>query len=150
MKSLIVLVSYYHNNTRKVAEVVQKVLDAEVKSPQETSPEELEQYDLLGFGSGIYAGKHHELLLDLADRLPKASKRRTFIFSTSGETRHVDKFHSKLRGKLQSKGYLIVGEFNCPSFDTNGFLKHIGGMSKGRPNAEDLRKAEEFASRLKI
>jgi menaquinone-dependent protoporphyrinogen IX oxidase len=75
-----------------------KVLDAEIRSPQETNPEELEQYGILGFGSGIYAGKHHELLLDFTNRLPKVSNGgRAFIFSTSGETRHADKFHSKLR-----------------------------------------------------
>jgi hypothetical protein len=29
------------------------------------------------------------------------------------------------------------------------FLKYIGGMNKGRPNAEDLKHAEEFAENLK-
>jgi flavodoxin len=61
----------------------------------------------------------------------------------------VAKDHSKLREKLQSKGYLIVDEFACKGFNTNSFLKYIGGMNKGRPNAEDLKNAEEFAENLK-
>jgi flavodoxin len=53
LKSLIVVFSYHHKNTQKVAEVMAKVLDAQVKSPQQTALEELSQYDLVGFGSGI-------------------------------------------------------------------------------------------------
>jgi flavodoxin len=61
----------------------------------------------------------------------------------------VAKAHSPLREKLQSKGYVIVDEFNCPGFNTNSFLKVLGGINKGRPNAEDLKRAEEFAKQLK-
>jgi hypothetical protein len=32
---------------------------------------------------------------------------------------------------------------------TNSFLKLFGGLNKGRPNAEDLKHAEEFAQNLK-
>ncbi len=54
-----------------------------------------------------------------------------------------------LKEKLQSKGYVIVDEFSCPGFNTNSFLKYFGGLNKGRPNAEDLKRAEEFARNLK-
>ena len=54
-----------------------------------------------------------------------------------------------LREKLQSKGYLIVDEFTCLGFNTNSFMKYLGGMNKGRPNAQDLKQAEEFAQNLK-
>ena len=60
MKSLLVLYSYHHHNTEKIAKVFAKVLDAEIKTPQEIKPEELQDYDLIGFGSGIYSAKHHE------------------------------------------------------------------------------------------
>jgi flavodoxin len=148
MKSLIVLVSYHHNNTQKIAEVMAKVLSAEIKSPQQTSPEELQQYDLVGFGSGNYFGKHHKDLLKLADKLPQFVNKKAFIFSTSGDTRKVPEAHLPLKEKLQSKGYKIEGEFNCAGFDTYGALKLVGGIKKGRPNAEDLKHAEEFALKL--
>jgi len=35
MKSLLVLYSYHHNNTEKIANVFAKVLDAQIKSPQQ-------------------------------------------------------------------------------------------------------------------
>ena len=147
MKSLLVLYSYHHNNTEKIANVFAKVLDAQIKTPQHINPEELQEYDLIGFGSGIYGGKHHELLLDLADNLPQVTNKKGFIFSTSATITAKD--HLKLRKKLQSKGYMIVNEFNCKGFNTNSFMKYFGGMNKGRPNAEDLNHAEKFAQNLK-
>ncbi len=53
IKSLVILFSYHHKNTEKIANVIAKVLDCEVKTPMEIHPETLQQYDLIGFGSGI-------------------------------------------------------------------------------------------------
>jgi flavodoxin len=135
-----------------------KVLDAGVKSPQQTIPEELQEYDLIGFGSGIYHYQHHVSLLDLVDKLPQITNKRTFIFSTTGAPiafgesalAEAIKYHVPLRKKLEAKGYTIVDEFICAGFNTNRFLKWFGGINKGRPNAEDLKNAAEFASKLKI
>jgi len=109
IKSLLVLFSYHHKNTEKIAKVFAKVLDAQIKKPQQINPEELQEYNLIGFGSGIYGAKHHKVLFDLADTLPQVTNKKAFIFSTSaimGKAK-VAKDHSKLREKLQSKGYMI-------------------------------------------
>ncbi len=148
MRSILVLFSYHHNNTRKVAEVFAEVLDAQIIAPREVGPEDLRSYDLVGFGSGIYDGKHHVDLLALADRIPTAAGKKVFIFSTSFD-RRIDQIHSSLRTILEPKGYIIVDEFNCGGFNTNSFLKYFGGLNKGRPNAEDLKLAEGFANGLK-
>lgn len=151
MKTLLVLYSYHHHNTDKIAKVFAKVLDAEIKTPQEIKPDELQEYDLIGFGSGIYSAKNDESLLKLADELPGVNNKNVFIFSTAGITgkSKVHKDHSMLRGKLESKGYTIVDEFQCKGFNTNSFLRLFGGMNKGRPNAQDLKNAEDFAVNLK-
>jgi flavodoxin len=149
VKSLLVLFSYHHKNTEKIANVFAKVLDAQIRTPQQIEPEELQEYGLVGFGSGIYGGKHHESLLDLADKLPQVTNRRAFIFSTSSNLEPLAKNHSALREKLQSKGYMIVDEFSCAGFNTNSFIKLFGGINRGRPNAQDLQRAEEFAQSLK-
>jgi flavodoxin len=155
MKSLLVLFSHHHNNTAKLANVFAEVLDAQIKTPQQINSRELQEYNLIGFGSGIYGYKHHKLLFDLVDKLPQVTNRKAFIFSTSGVTRKfavnnsIDDPHLPLREKLQSKGYMIIDEFNCAGFNTNSFLKLFGGMKRGRPNAEDLKHAEEFAQKLK-
>ena len=54
MKSLLVLYSYHNRNTEKIAVAMAKVLEAEIKTPEQVKPEELPAYDLVGFGSGIY------------------------------------------------------------------------------------------------
>ncbi|MGZ7068515.1 MAG: flavodoxin family protein [Methanobacterium sp.] len=151
MKNLIVLFSYHHHNTEKIANVFAKVLDAEIKTPQQINPEEPQYYDLVGFGSGIYSAKNHESILELANKLTQVKEKNAFIFSTSGMTgkSKVTKDHSTLREKLESKDYKIVDEFQCKGFNTNSFLRLFGGMNKGRPNSKDLKHAEEFALNLK-
>lgn len=151
--------SYHHKNTEKIANVIAKVLDAQIKKPQQVNPDELQEYSLIGFGSGIYGAKHHTDLLNLVDKLPQVTNGKAFIFSTNGVPERFTskdsnfepsaKFHLPLREKLQSKGYMIVDEFSCAGFNTNSFLKLFGGINKGRPNAEDLKHAEEFALKLK-
>ena len=151
MKSLLIIFSYHHNNTEKIAKVFSKVLDAQIKTPQQINPKELQEYDLIGFGSGIDSDKHYQVLLDFADKLPHLADKNAIIFSTSGITGEEKraKDHSALREKLQSKGCRIIGEFQCRGFNTNSFLRFFGGMNKGRPNAEDLQRAEKFAQNLK-
>ena len=151
MKSLLIVYSYHHMNTEKVAKVFAKVLDAEIKLPQNIASEELQICDMIGFGAGIDSGRHYKILLDFADKLHPVTDNKAFIFSTSaiqGESK-VSKDHSALRKILHSKGYIIVDEFSCKGHNTNSFLKYLGGMNKGRPNAEDLRDAKEFAEKLK-
>jgi len=151
VKSLLIVFSYHHNNTQKVAEVIAKVLDAQILTPREINLEEVQEYDLVGFGSGIYGEKHHRTLLELSDTLPQITDKKAFVFSTSammGKDK-VAKDHLTLREKLQSKGYVIVDEFACKGFNTNSFMKYLGGMNKGRPNAEDLKHAEDFAQKMK-
>ena len=100
---------------------------------------------------------HHKSILNLAEKLPQVTNKKAFIFSTSGALgkfaeeffKYTTKAHTQLREILQSKGYIVVDEFSWPGFNTNSFLKYIGGMNKGRPNTEDLLHAEEFAQRLK-
>ncbi len=148
---LLVLFSYHHKNTEKIANVFAKVLAAQIQTPRQVSLEEVQGYDIVGFGSGIYDDKHHRTLLELADKLPQVTDKKAFIFSTSammGKDK-VAKDHLTLRRNLQSKGYIIVDEFACKGFNTNSFLKYMGGMNKGRPNAEDLKRAEEFVQNMK-
>lgn len=150
MKTLIVLYSYHHNNTEKVAEAISGVLDADIKHPNDVSLDEIGKYELIGFGSGIYGDKHHPTVLELAAKLPGNSNQRVFIFTTCAITNESKKKtdHKAIRDILESKGVKIAGEFQCVGFNTNSFLKYLGGMNKGRPNEKDLEKARAFARKL--
>jgi flavodoxin len=148
LKTLIICFSYHHKNTEKIASVFARTLEAQIKTPLEVSLQELLDYDLVGFGSGISFGHHYKVLLDFAEKMPAVTNKKAFIFSTSGQRGNGPKFHRKLREKLESKGFSIIGDFNCAGFDTYGLLKIAGGIQKGHPNEEDLKQAEAFVKDL--
>jgi flavodoxin len=162
-KRLIILFSMENSNTAKVAKAIANVLEADVKTPQQVTPDDIEKYDLIGFGSGIFDQRHHVDLLKFADILPFGLNKNAFIFSTSGiarkstlrsdgtpksKNKNFTDPHAELREKLLSKGFTMVGEFNCVGFNNNSFLKLFGGMNKGRPNENDLKIAGEFAMNI--
>lgn len=152
---LIVLFSYFHHNTEKIARIIAEVLNARILKPQEVDPQALERYALLGFGSGIYDYKQHKSLFDLADKMQKAADQKVFLFSTCGvpalfaNEKVFRGNHLPLREELELKDYEVVGEFGCAGYNTNSFLKYFGGINKGRPNTSDLANAKEFALSLK-
>jgi flavodoxin len=150
MRSIIIVDSYHHGNTLKIANAFARVLNCSVISPAQVEAKDLTQYDLIGFGSGIDSGRHYKPLLDLIDQISEVQATPAFIFSTSAiqSQKKVEKDHALLREKLKSKGYLIVGEFSCKGYNTNSFLKFVGGLNKGKPDENDFREAEEFALAL--
>ena len=154
MKTLIIYQSIHHGNTEKVAKAIAKTLDAELLRVDqvELDANMLSDYDLIGFGSGIYGGKHHESLFAFVDKLPSMENKKAFIFSTRGIIKlpFIPDFHKPLKKKLQGKGFNIIGEFSCRGWITLGVFKIAGGLSKSKPDEKDLRQAENFASSLKI
>jgi len=151
VKVAVVYASVYYGNTEKVAKVIAEVLKADLYKAWEVDPSTLLQYDLIGFGSGIYFGKHHKSLFKLVEKLLKVEGKKAFVFSTSGIRKIpiVHNFHKPLIKKLREKGFSIVGEFSCRGFEDYGPFKLIGGINKGRPSEEDLNKARKFAFSLK-
>jgi flavodoxin len=147
-RALLVLFSYHHQSTEKVAKAMASALGCEIAWPQDVDPDALLDYDLVGFGSGIYDDKHHQSLLELAESMAPADGGNAFLFSTSFDT-DLRKVGQALRERLEAKGYAIVGEYNSAGFNTNSFLKWFGGLNKGRPNADDLARAESFARELR-
>ena len=146
MKTLIVYTSVHHQNTEKVARVMAEELNADLVRTIEAQPGMPASYDLVGFGSGIYFGKHHKTLLGFVETLPPATQKRVFVFSTCGDGKI---HHAALKEKLVNKGFAVVDEFCCKGWDTVGPLKLFGGINKGRPDGNDLAAAWAFAQGLK-
>lgn len=144
-KVLIICQSIHHGNSMKIAKAIGEVLHAEIKKPNEVKS--ISGYDLIGFGSGIYNGKHHESLFDFLVPLDIQNNKKVFIFSTASFK--FMKMHKALRKKLVSKGFDIMGEFMCKGFMDYKFLKHFfGGLNKKRPNNKDIEDAKQFAENL--
>jgi flavodoxin len=75
MKTLIVYTSVHHQNTENVAKVMTEELEADIVPTVKAQPGMVAGYDLVGFGSGIYFGKHHKTLIQFAETLPAAFPR---------------------------------------------------------------------------
>lgn len=157
-KVLIILAASPAGSTARVAGAIAEELGARVAGPDQAEGVRAGDFALVGFGSGVFHGKHHASLLALADALPPALHAKAFLFSTCGIparfagpqaiAEYTGKNHAALREKLRAKGYEIVGEFGCPGFNDNKFLKLFGGLNRGRPNAADLESARSFAKGL--
>jgi flavodoxin len=149
MKSLIVCVSVSHNNTRRVADCMARVLNADVAEPETVDPNTIHEYDLVGFGSGIYLMAVHPRLWNFVRGLPRVYAIPAFTFFTSGGPEIPLVGYSQLiRNQLTSKGFNVLDSFSCRGFDTAGLLWLVGGLNKGRPNDQDLGGAATFAARL--
>lgn len=150
MKSLIVCVSISHGSTRRVADRMAEVLDADAAEPETVDPQTLHGYDLVGFGSGIYCGMVHPRLWMFVRRLPRVDGVRAFTFFTSGAPEvPLFGYGWPMRHRLASKGVRVFDSFSCRGFDTVGPFGLIGGLNKGRPDERDLDRAAAFAVRLR-
>lgn len=146
--TLIICSSVHHKNTMKIAEVIGEVLDAEIIDPKDFNMEILSNYDLIGFGSGIYNGDHHKSILNLATAINKQNNKKAFIFSTA--TFPLKIMHKSLKKILIKKEFDIIGHFCCKGFMNYSFTKYLfGGLNKGRPNDIDFKRAQDFAIKIK-
>jgi flavodoxin len=147
---LVLCKSAHHGNTARVADTIAHELDAEVASSDEVPYTDIEHYQLLGFGSGVYYGRMHEELSKWLCGLPDSPTQAlpAFIFSTSGLPWLAWLWHRPLRRLLARKGFRLVGEYSCGGYDSWGPLRLLGGLNRTHPDERDLARAAEFARGL--
>ena len=155
MKTLIIY-SSVHGNTEKIAKAIAEVMNAELKKVDDAIADDIKNYDLIGFGSGIYYGRHHKNLLKFAENA-NGNGKKAFIFSTSSGKKLpiINNFDKALLKKLSKRGFTVIGNFNCRGkkayYNTPGLIirPFCGQKEEDRPNAEDIEKAKKFAENMK-
>lgn len=151
-RCLILCKSEHHGNTATVARAMADTLgpDTLVAAPEEIPYTSVDEYGLVGFGSGVYFGRMHGALWAWLSGLPDAvaPARPAFVFSTSGLPFMAKTWHAPLKKLLARKGFETIGEFTCRGFDTWGPLWFAGGLNRTHPDDRDLERAREFARRL--
>lgn len=151
MKSLIVYYSNYNQNTEKIAKVFAKKINADLMNIKETKEINIDKYNLIGFGSGVYKENLSPKIFKIAEKLSLTDK-NIFVFSTSGIGAKF--YNKKLIKLLRSKGGLCKGSFACKgSFDNKSLcnIRIFNILSKfaaGHPNESDVNKAEEFINKV--
>nr|WP_240945659.1 flavodoxin family protein [Rhodococcus sp. HNM0569] len=147
---MIVCVSVSHGNTTKVADVMSEVLSAPVVTPDEIDPADVVGYDVVGFGSGIFNMSFHPELRAFVSALPSHQAGAAFLFSSSGFPEPPFRRYTRpLRQTLRQKGFDTLDPFSCRGFDTYLPLKLVGGVRKGRPDADDLLAARTYAEQVR-
>ena len=138
---LIIYHSEHHGNTKKIAKAMAEKINADILKAADVNLNKFEEYDIVGFGSGVYNGKLHKELSEILSKLPQQDDKKGFIFSTTGSKTYSSMAHERFRPMLEEKSFEIVGEFSCLGFDT-ALTKE--GINKGRPNKQDIKDAEDF------
>lgn len=146
-KAILLYSSLSRGNTSKIAQVIAREMRSDLMRTADFSLTSLVKYDLIGFGSGIYNGKPHKKLLETIEKLPDDFRGRyAFIFCTSRSCK--DSNLENLRRLLEKKGFILLGTFHTYGFYTNGILRLVGGINKGRPNSLDYMDAADFAKSI--
>lgn len=151
MKSLILYYSSYNKNTEKIARVFAEKIHSELINIKDAPNIDIEKYDLIGFGSGVYKEALSPNLIKFVDGL-NLKGRNVFVFSTSGTG--IRYYNNGLIRLLVSKGAINRGSFACrgsftaSEFTSNRIFNIMGRLSQGHPNDKDLKKAERFIERV--
>lgn len=133
MISTTVIYQSRKGNTKKVAEAIAEVTDAELIDIH--VPSVLPQTDLLFVGMGIYAGKPDQDLLDYLELLPVNEIRGAAVFSTSCKGNDCMELAINI---LEHKGITV--------YPVHLALKgKFLFMNRKLPGVEELTRAKEFA-----
>jgi len=145
MKTLVLYHSEHHGNTKKIADVIAKTLGAEMLPASDFKSTAIDDYGLVGFGSGVYYSKFHAALYRAVESLPPQQEKKAFLFSTTGSKTYSLRAHESFKALLSERGFIVVAEFSCLGFDT---ALSEEGINRGKPDAADLEYAKEFAQSL--
>ena len=131
-KAIIFLYSYHHKNTQKIGDAIAAKINAtvvDINNNVETVV--LENYDLIGFGSGIDSGRHYPQMVKYVENLPDVQNKKAFLFSTIGITseKRMAKDYAALLELLKDKGFVIMNDFNTKGFNTSSILKCISEIN---------------------
>ena len=141
MKTAICYYSRHHGNTLKVLKAMAEEGDVDLIDVTLRQSVRLEEYDCIGFASGIYAFEFQKSVVAFARQYLPQGKPVFFVYTYGGAKGSGAKAVAEA---AREKNCPILGEFSCKGYDTFGPFKLVGGIAKGRPNGRDLEKAREF------
>ena len=142
MKILIIVKSKHNDNTLKVAEAMSEVAPVTVTTLENAKLYNLKEYDIVGYVSGIYYGKHDKELLNFIKNSDN-NKSYCFAFSTSG-SKSFEKNNKHIIKLLESKNKIVLDSFSCLGFDKFFLFAICGGLNNTHPDINDFDNAQNF------
>ena len=144
-KTVIVYASTHHGNTYKLAKAISDQYEIEMIDAMKQSIVNLQEYEVIGFASGIDFGKFYESIEKFA-KVNLPVKKQVFFLYTCAMDRKG--FTDSMKEIALEKEATILGEYGCKGYNTYGPWKVIGGMNKNHPTEAEVKSAVEFFYKL--
>ena len=141
MKTAVCYYSRHHGNTRKVLEAMAEEGGMDLIDVTTRQAVRLEDYDCVGFASGIYGFEFHKAVTAFARQYLSQGKPVFFVYTYGGAKGTGAKTVAEV---AKEKGCPVLGTFSCKGYDTFGPFRLVGGIAKGHPNKRDLENARKF------
>lgn len=141
MKTAIIYYSKHHGNTKKLLDAISQQHAVTLIDATQASIPDLNEYDRIGFASGIYYSKFHKSVLNIAKENLPDGKNVFFIYTYGAEK---DGYTKSITDAVLSHKPNILGEYGCFGFNTFGPFKLIGGIAKGHPDKTELENVLKF------
>lgn len=144
-KTVIVYASTHHGNTYKLVKAIADRYDVQMIDATKQDVCDLQDYEIVGFASGIDFGKFYEVVENFAKENLPHKKKVFFLYTCAMERKG---FTDSMKEIALQKEATILGEYGCKGYNTYGPWKMIGGMNKKHPTEEEIQSAVEFFERL--
>ncbi len=146
MKAIILYASK-SGNTKKIADSMASQLGCDairITSTSNPSTVDLEGYDLVLVGTGLFAGAPNEDLVRYLGNLNLKSAKMFALFITWGGAPKTDKIAlTRLKTILEGKGQKVLEDHFASFGGWKGIL-----MKRGHPKPEEIQAAGEWAKKL--
>jgi len=168
--NLKILITYFSQtgNTEKVAISMKEALaneEVDLLPVKDVNPSNLITYDLIFLGSGVYASRVHNSVVNLIKNAPALPSKFAF-FCTHQSLKFYQKPFDKINKIFEKNNCKLLGTFDCvgenlgiPKETQKAMLNRLPEdqrkkaeedwkKSKNRPNNDDLEKAKKFAQSI--
>jgi flavodoxin len=144
----IILYASKSGNTKKIADSMAAALGCEaikITAESKLQAMDLESYDLILVGTGLFAGTPNEDIVKFLNTLNLKTPKQFALFITWGGAPRSDKLAlGKLHALLEGKGQKVLEDHFAAYGGWKGIL-----MKRGHPKPEEIAAAAEWAKKLK-
>ena len=144
-KTIIVYASKHHGNTYKLVKAISDKYEIAMIDATKESVVNLQEYEVIGFASGIDFGKFYEVIEKFAKENLPIKKQVFFLYTCAMERKG---FTNSMKEIVLEKEAIILGEYGCKGYNTYGPWQFIGGMNKKHPTEVEIMSAVEFFDKL--
>ena len=146
-RAVIVYASKHHGNTYKLAKAISDKYEVAMIDAMKETYVDLQEYNLIGFASGIDFGKFYLEIENFARENLPLQKEVFFLYTCAMDR---EGFTDSIKEIALKKDAVILGEYGCRGYNTYGPWKLIGGMNKSHPTENELQKCVNFYEKLLI